>query len=491
MKPAPEAKPPHIVLPLGRNLSATVRDPTPCGLSDKDLRICGFNESGTHKEVEQLILGNYKAFGLVNNFDSPNQTARYDVLGGMKEFSNDKLRAEVRVARAGWTLTEADISWIGGGPVGVASGLIYISSGRADWFAEHGLLSPLVIWCLATGRPCDIITDLEEHAAYHKAITDTEKTSELAFRLGQYGELRNLIPGLAAAPDPEAVKKTWVQGQISAFLSVRAGQLDDQKKALLPRGFGFNRFVGMAWMRQRFTGFCATVDDNSFMFKEGIDQTADAMEWLFTGTNVSTRVAAVTGKAMAVNNWLAIAFSPCTKAVSDRTAASEMMTGFSAVAPAFYTGAGISVNTLECPSPRIIQQLTVWNAACFAAQPVNYDHALVTGKEDVEFYRRLLDKKAATRDLLFLDNTLHVVKCTSSGKPNIKKERQTIKALLENVKRLSPCFARAVQLQDDPTLRQIEGSFYANSDAREKAGDGWKVELVKRMNMMLEQLLVP
>lgn len=148
MKPVPPVeKPPHQVLPLPRNLAATVRDPIPCGLDGNALRLCGFNESGEHNLVEQLILGNHAALTLVNNFDNPNQTARYDVLGGMKAFSTLQLRTQVRAARANWVLVDADITWLGqvGPIVQVTSGLIYISSGRASWFAREGVLSPFVI----------------------------------------------------------------------------------------------------------------------------------------------------------------------------------------------------------------------------------------------------------------------------------------------------------------------------------------------------------
>lgn len=467
MDNTPKKLTPQITLALPRVAPGTVRDPVPCARLLEELPFCPYKESGEHTLIERLILGDHNKLALENDYDSPNQTSRYDVLKGMAGFATKELQSKVRQCRS-WTMPDGPINWRFQ-PTPVPSGVLYITSGRAAWFGEKGITSPIIIWCIANGHSCDILTDDEEYQAYHQAIQTN--LANLAWEVGDFAGKYNiqLLPTYA----------TWL-AQVTALIHVTS-PIDkggnDMKQ--LPRGFGFNRYMGMEWVRARFQQICATVDDNTFCFTNQF--TRPALDWLFGANNMTQKANQLGG-----NGWLAVAFSPCTLATSDRRS-TDLLYADRFGTPA-YNGSGVARNTKS--SPRIIQQLTVWNAATYRGLPstCNYDPFLITGKEDVDFFRHLLADNA-TKDLLFLDNNLHLQKCGSSGTANQAKEKKISECLAKQIECLCPCFARAVKQQDVATLRAIEARFYGNG--KNAPAKIELPELLKRINMALEQLLVP
>src|SRR5262245_21903776 len=98
------------------------------------------------RDLDQLLLGRFTRYSLYPNFDSPSQAARYDVVGGMKDVASREWANAIQAFRRhNWAMPPGTIAWQPCELPKVDSGLIYVSSGRGDWFCRSGMISPILL----------------------------------------------------------------------------------------------------------------------------------------------------------------------------------------------------------------------------------------------------------------------------------------------------------------------------------------------------------
>jgi hypothetical protein len=495
--------------------------------------------SGGHSRIEQVILGGYTQLGLVSNFDNDNQTGRYDVLGGFNDSTIS--RKELESARALFRIPPPDSAWhadIEKLPE-CEAGLVYVSGGRAAGLGVYLSASPLAIWCLANGYCCDIVVDFLEYEKYCDAVKAS--IAQIAEAVAEYANGRSLVPrpdddypkqwpaasaaskpvaGGAASKGKNSSKPAPSQKPVAqpasyqsssssssssggsaipatvvweAHVKNRLRVISTLKEGLeeLPRGFGFNRHVAMLWMLKRYTHLCATVDDNTLGFTAN---TYGVMDWLFKPGNISDSVPAAASSSSSHSatkgsqeKWLALALKPCTVPPKDR--------GAPAVRASDAIGTAATAVLKPCLNGKqIIQQMTVWNVTAYRALhtyvgDLNYDVSFVTGKEDIDFHSRLLNS-AVTTNMMFETASIALVKCNTWADEKRSSDLKTkddaiTKALLDRIRKLSPCFRR-MYAERSVVLREVERHFYDE----ERVPEELKIaDLARRINKAIEQML--
>jgi hypothetical protein len=363
------------------------------------------NKQGYVKLLKDVLCGDFASQDIARNrlnFNSPNQTDRYDPVPlknliktnerGYKDVCADvnTVREVFGYYRDGdfqlenkawaWRATEHHAGSCRFKAVASArstSGCIYVTSGRSDWFGKNLTNMPIVLWCLRNGLHVDILVDPVEANAYKDAL----------FSFTNLSLLRNVLD----------MGNDAIMSQLSIITPV----LEETELADWPRGFGFNRMVSVECMKKRFQdGRCLLVDDNTGWFNNR--NAGDVLAGMLPVAGGQPPDITLNSVALRDDNWLCIAFSPCTVAPSMRPLFTSRHEPFSSRD----MNIGVAPNV-----DRIPQQLTLWNTAVAADTGVNYDPRFLTGKEDVELFRRL---KAEVGQKIYRCNDITLGKCKTT-----------------------------------------------------------------------------